>query len=246
MELVIFLAVLAAAGIGVAIWFSIRYKADGKRIQNARGEAKSIITQAEEEKRKALLATQEEVLKLRTTADNDIKEQRQELNQLSRRYQQREENLERKSEALDKQQHSLATKEAEAEQALIEIDGLKGKHLQALEEVAGITSADAKRMVLTRGEEEAKHDLARQYNELEKEFKVRADENARRIVTLAINRLATDVVSETTTSIVSLPNDEMKGRLIGREGRNIRALEAYTGVDVIIDDTPEVVTHILF
>ena len=242
MELVIFLAVLAAAGIGVAIWFSIRYKADGKRIQNARGEAKSIITQAEEEKRKALLATQEEVLKLRTTADNDIKEQRQELNQLSRRYQQREENLERKSEALDKQQHSLATKEAEAEQALIEIDGLKGKHLQALEEVAGITSADAKRMVLTRGEEEAKHDLARQYNELEKEFKVRADENARRIVTLAISRLATDVVSETTTSIVSLPNDEMKGRLIGREGRNIRALEAYTGVDVIIDDTPEVVT----
>ena len=105
-----------------------------------------------------------------------------------------------------------------------------------------VTVTDARQMVVKQGEDDAQHELGRRYLELEREFKEKADDNARRIVTLAINRLATDVVSEVTTSVVSLPNDEMKGRLIGREGRNIRTLESLTGVDVIIDDTPEVVT----
>ena len=239
---IIILAVLAAAGIGTASWLFLRRKVDVKRGESAKEEAKTILAQAEEEKRQLLLAAQEEVLGLRGAAEKEAKEQRQELTRLERRYQQREENLERKIEALEKQQQSLVEKEAEVQQAAEEIDSLKAKELQVMEAIAGLSLSDAKEMVLKRGEEEAKHDLARRYYELEKESKAKAEDNARNIVTLAIHRLATDVVPEVTTSVISLPNDEMKGRLIGREGRNIRALEALTGVDVIVDDTPEVVT----
>ncbi|MCH8922094.1 MAG: ribonuclease Y, partial [Planctomycetes bacterium] len=179
---------------------------------------------------------------LRAAGENEVKEQRQELNRMERRYMQREEQLERKTEALERQQGELAEKEGQVQQAQSEADALKSQQLQALEEIASLSVADARQLVVKRGEEEAQHELARRYYELEKESKEKADENARSIITLAINRLATDVVSETTTSVVSLPNDEMKGRLIGREGRNIRTLESLTGVDVIIDDTPEVVT----
>lgn len=243
--LVIFLAVLAAAGIagsGVAMWLLFRSKLDGKRVENAREEAKGVVTQAEEEKRKILLGAQEEVIKLRTAGERDLKEQRQELTRLERRFLQREEQLERKVESLEKQQSNLAKKETEVQQVLSEVDQLKVKQLKVLEDVSGLSVAEAREMVVLKGQEEAQHDLSRRYYDLEKEFKAKAEENARRIITLAINRLATDVVSETTTSVVSLPNDEMKGRLIGREGRNIRALEALTGVDFVIDDTPEVVT----
>jgi ribonuclease Y len=181
-------------------------------------------------------------MRLRNTGEAEIKEQRQELSQLERYNRQREETLERKTENLERQQNSCTQKEIEVQQSLEEIDALKVKQLQVLEEIAGITLVDAKEIVLKRGEEDARHELGRRVYDLEREYKEKADDNARRIVTLAINRLATDVVSEHTTSTVSLPSDEMKGRLIGREGRNIRALEALTGVDVIIDDTPEVVT----
>jgi ribonuclease Y len=240
--IIVVLAVIAAAGIGVAVWEFLRFKVDGKRVQDAKEIAERLAGQAEEERRKLLLAAQEEVLKLRTAGEKEVKEQRQELNRVERRYLQREEQLERKTESLEKQLKGLASKEAEAEQALKDVEAVKGKQLQALEEIAGLNVGDARQMVLERGEEEARHDLTRRYYELEKEFKTRADDNARKIITLAINRLATDVVSEVTTSVVTLPNDEMKGRLIGREGRNIRTLESLTGVDVIIDDTPEVVT----
>jgi len=192
--------------------------------------------------KKLLLATQEEVLKLRNTAETEIKEQRQELTRIESRHMQREEQLEVKVEAHERRQSDLAGKEEEVAEARKEVEELKGEQTKALERVAGLSVDEARDSVVKRGEEEAKHDLARRYYELEKEQKERADENARRIITIAINRLASDVVSESTTSVVSLPNDEMKGRLIGREGRNIRTLESLTGVDVIIDDTPEAVT----
>ncbi len=243
--LVIFLAVLAAAGTigsGLAVWLVIRAKLDGKRAANARDEAKGVLNQAEEEKRNILLGAQEEVLKLRTSGERELKEQRQELTRLERRFLQREEQLDRKTETLEKQQGNLAEKEAKVQDALKEVDDLKQQQVRALEEVSGLSVAEAREMIVLRGQEQAEHDLSRRYYELEKEFKTRADDNARNIITLAINRLATDVVSENTTSTVSLPNDEMKGRLIGREGRNIRALEALTGVDIVIDDTPEIVT----
>ena len=217
-------------------------KAQAIRVGQAQDEAQSIIQQAEEEKRKLLLVAQEEALKQRTAVEQEFKEQRQELNNLKRRYAQREEQLERKIEAQDKQKLDLEAKEAEVQVSLGEVEGLKDQQRQALEATANLSVAEARQMVVKQGEETAQHDLARRFYELEIEYKSKAEENARRIITTAINRLATDVVSETTTSAVPLPNDEMKGRLIGREGRNIRTLESLTGVDVIIDDTPEVVT----
>jgi ribonuclease Y len=244
-EVIIFLSVLAAAGIigvGVLLWLYLRAQADGKRVNNAREEARSVITQAEEEKRKLLLSAQEEAHKLRAEGEQEIKEQRQELTRLERRYQQREEQLDQKREALEKQVSDLSNKESKVVETLKEVDGLKEKQLVALEQVAGLSVDQAREQVVKKGEETAKHELSRRTYELEREYKATADVNARRIITLAINRLATDVVSETTTSVVALPNDEMKGRLIGREGRNIRALESMTGVDIVIDDTPEIVT----
>ena len=241
----IIVAVLAAAGItgtGVLFWLRLQSKRDGKRVENAREAASVVINQAEEEKRKILLAAQEEVLKLRAEGEREIKEQRQELSHIERRYLQREEQLDHKTEALEKQKSQLVEKEGDVQRAYDEVDALKTQQVHTLEEISGLNVSAARELVLKRGEEEAQHDLSRRYYELEKDFHSRAEDNARKIVTLAINRLATDVVSETTTSAVSLPNDEMKGRLIGREGRNIRALEAMTGVDVVIDDTPEIVT----
>ena len=227
-----------------AIWKEVfgRAQSDQEQVQNANEVAKSIIDQAEEEKRKLLLTAQEEALKQRTATEKELKEQRREVGRLERRHLQREEQLDKKIEDQEQQKRNLATKEAEVQQALQDVEGLKGQQRQKLEEIALLTVAEARQIVVKQGEDEARHDLARRFYELEAEFKVSADENARRIITTAINRLATDVVSEVTTSAVPLPNDEMKGRLIGREGRNIRTLEALTGVDVIIDDTPEVVT----
>ena len=230
-----FLAALAGKGVS-------KSQAEDSRLEKAHDEAKSIIDQAEAQRRSLLLEAQEESLKQRTAIEEEFKEQRQELNRTERRYLQREEQLDRKIESQDNQRLSLETKEAEVQTALIEVEDLKGQQRQALEEIAHLTVEEARQAVIKQGEETAQHGLARRFYELETEFKAKADENARRIITTAINRLATDVVSETTTSVVHLPNDEMKGRLIGREGRNIRALEALTGVDVIIDDTPEVVT----
>ena len=240
--IIVILAVLAAAGIGVSAWSVLKSKSNDSRLQNANENAAGVMTQAEEDSRKVLLTAQEEVLKLRSTAETEIKEQRQELTRMERRHSQREEQLERKIEAQEQRNLDLNGKEAEVAEALRDVEGQKAEQHKALERIAGLSVDEARELIVKRGEDEAQHDLARRYYELEREQKERADENARRIITIAINRLASDVVAETTTSIVSLPNDEMKGRLIGREGRNIRTLEALTGVDVIIDDTPEAVT----
>ena len=245
LTLVIILAALAAVGIagsGVAVWLILRSRINSKRVESAKDDAKGVIARAEEDKRKLLLNAQEEALNLRNAGEKEIKEQRRELNRLEMRFAQKEEQLERKTDSLEKERTTLAEKETEVQEVLAEVDDLKVQQAATLEQVSGLSVAEAREMVVLKGQEQAQHDLSRRYYELEKDFKVRADENARNIITLAINRLATDVVSEITTSSVSLPNDEMKGRLIGREGRNIRALEALTGVDIVIDDTPEVVT----
>jgi ribonuclease Y len=174
--------------------------------------------------------------------DTEVKERRRELQRMERKFNQREEGLERKVQNLEKQEEGLVLKENELEQVREDLEDIKGKQLRQLEEVARLTLTDAKDLLLKKAEDESRHELARRYWEIEQQMKEEADQRARKVVTLAIHRLATDVVSEHTTSIVALPNDEMKGRLIGREGRNIKVLESLTGVDVIIDDTPEVVT----
>ena len=236
------LAVLAALGLGIATWLGIRQRVQASRLAMANETAGDLTAQAKEESRIILLAAQEEALKLRNEVEAEIKEQRRELTRLEDRHLQREEQLERKIEAQDKRQVELVDRESEIEESRKEVEELRTEQTKTLERIAGLSIEEAREAVVRRGEEDAQHDLARRYYELERDYKDRADESARKIIAVAINRLASDVVSESTTSVVSLPNDEMKGRLIGREGRNIRTLESLTGVDVIIDDTPEAVT----
>ena len=236
------LAVLAALGLGIATWLVFRQKVQASRLAIANETAGDLTAQAKEESRAILLAAQEETLKLRNEAEAEIKEQRRELTRLEDRHVQREEQLERKIEAQDNRQVELAERESKIEESRKEVEELRAEQTKALERIANLTVDEAREAIVRRGEEDAQHDLMRRYYELERDYKDRADENARKIIAVAINRLASDVVSESTTSVVSLPNDEMKGRLIGREGRNIRTLESLTGVDVIIDDTPEAVT----
>ena len=228
-----FLADLAGMG---------RLNAAREEAQRTIEEAQRTIASAEEQKRQSIIEAREEALKIRSSADSDLKERRKELQRLERRETQREENLDRKSQLLDQQENQLTAKEQGLEEVRGELNGLKEQQIKQLESVARLTVAEAREQIFKKSEDEMKHDLARRYRDLEREMKEEADQNARMIITSSIQRLASDVVSEHTTSIITLPNDEMKGRLIGREGRNIKVLESLTGVDIIIDDTPEVVT----
>ena len=212
------------------------------RLKAAREETQRTLAAAEDEKRQMLIEAREEALKIRSASENEIKERRKELQRQEKRHGQREENLERKTQSIDQQENALANKHRDLDVAMDELEGLKAEQLKQLEHVARLTMVDARELVFKKSEDEMKHELARRYWEIEREMKEEADQKARKVITMAIQRLASDVVSEHTTSVVPLPNDEMKGRLIGREGRNIKVLESLTGVDVIIDDTPEVVT----
>lgn len=212
------------------------------RAKAAREEAQRISAEAQEENRRILLEAREEALKIRSSADADIRERRKELQSQESRCNQREENLEQRTQAFDRQEKNLATKTQELDGAREEIDRVKQQHLEQLETIARLSIAEARDLLSKRAEDQMKHELSRRYWELERQMKEDADQNARKVITVAIHRLASDVVASRTTSTVALPNDEMKGRLIGREGRNIKALEALTGVDIIIDDTPESVT----
>ena len=212
------------------------------RLKAAREEAQRTVASSEEQKRQIIIEAREEALQIRSSVDSELKERRKELQRLERRETQREENLDRKSQLLDQQENQLTAKEQGLEEVRGELNSLKEQQIKQLESVARLTVAEARDQILKKSEDEMKHDLARRYREIEREMKEEADQKARKVITASIQRLASDVVSEHTTSTIALPNDEMKGRLIGREGRNIKVLESLTGVDIIIDDTPEVVT----
>jgi ribonuclease Y len=235
-------AVLVALGLGTAGGFFVRAIIAQRGQKAAKNTASTIITGAEETKTRLVLEGQEEALKLRTAAEQELRDRRTELQRQERRVTQRDEQLLRRNEALERRERASVQKEQDLEVKEAQLDDFKAKQQAQLEAISGLSVNDAKDLLMRRAEEAIQYDLARRYRDMEAVAKEEADQKARRIVTLAIQRLASDVVSETTTAVVPLPNDEMKGRLIGREGRNIRAIEAATGVDLIVDDTPEAVT----
>ena len=215
------------------------------KVGNADEKARNIIDEAiktaEAKKREGLLEIKEESIKAKNDLDKEIKERRTEISRSERRIQQKEENIDKKTDAIERKEQSLAAREEDLAKQKKEIASLNEQRLQELERISGLTSEQAKEHLLKIVEEDVKHETAVMVKELEQRAREEADKKAKEIVVGAIQRCAADYVSETTVTVVQLPGDEMKGRIIGREGRNIRTLETMTGVDLIIDDTPEAV-----
>lgn len=246
MEKITFFIIAVAAGIlGLGGGYLIRKMLAEAKIASAEEAAQRIIEDAKREseakKKEALLEAKEEVHKLRNELERENKERRVELQRLERRLVQKEENLDRKLDALEKRDESLNRRETELEKSQEKITELYAKQLAELERLSGLTSEEARNLLLANIEDEIKHESAMMIKEIETQAKEEADKRAREVISLAIQRCAADHVAETTVSVVTLPSDEMKGRIIGREGRNIRTLETLTGIDLIIDDTPEAV-----
>lgn len=216
-----------------------------KAFGSAEEKAKTIIEDAAKEakvkQKEILLEGKEQSQKIRTEAENEIKERRRELNNQERRLNQKEENLDKKTDSLEKKDQILNQKIKEFEKKEEEIKAIKQKQLESLEKISGMTKEEAKEAIISDIESQTRHEAAIMVKEIEQQAKENADKNARNIIASSIQKVAADHVAETTVSVVELPSDEMKGRIIGREGRNIRALETATGVDLIIDDTPEAV-----
>ena len=214
-------------------------------LNSARNQAKQIVNEAyksaENKKREAMVEAKEEILKARNEYEQEEKERRADLQKQERRLQQKEENLDRKTENMEKKEEHLSNRLAKLEATQAEAEQLKQEQVAKLEEISGFTAEEAKAYLLDQLEADVTHESAMKIKEIEARFKDEADTKAREIISLAIQRCAADHVAEATVSVVPLPNDEMKGRIIGREGRNIRTLETLTGVDLIIDDTPEAV-----
>ena len=238
--IVVFAAVAFFSGI------TYRKKVSEREISSAEEEARRIINEAiktgESKQREALLEAKESIHKERTEYEREVKERRSELQKQERRLQSKEENLDKKTDNIEKKGEQLNKKLAEADAIREEVKLIKRSQLEMLEKLSGYTQEEAKEYLIQEIESEVTHEKAMKIKDLEARFKEEADEKAREYITLAIQRCAADHVAEATVSVVPLPNDEMKGRVIGREGRNIRTIETLTGVDLIIDDTPEAIT----
>ena len=229
----------------ILITVTYRKKVAEAKIGSAEEKAREIIDEAlktaETKKRESLLEVKEESIRAKNELDKEIKERRAEAQRYERRIQQKEETIDKKADAIEKKEANLAAKEENLAKQREEIAKLNEQRLQELERISGLTSEQAKEYLLKIVEDEVKHETAVMIKEMETRAKEEADKKAKEYVVTAIQKCAADHVSETTISVVQLPNDEMKGRIIGREGRNIRTLETMTGVDLIIDDTPEAV-----
>ena len=239
-------AAVIALLIGFLVGIQYRKKVAEKEISSAEDEARRIINEAikssESKKREALLEAKEEILRNRAEYEKEVKERRADLQKQERRLQQKEENIDRKTDAIEKKEEALAEKHEALLREQDEIKLIKRSQTEMLERISGFTADQAKEYLIQQVESEVTHETAMKIKEIEARAKDEADQRAREIVATAIQRCAADHVAEITVSVVPLPNDEMKGRIIGREGRNIRTIETLTGVDLIIDDTPEAIT----
>lgn len=242
-ELLIGIAV-AAAFFFVGIFF--RKRIAEKALGSAEAQAKQIIEEAkkaaETAKKEKLVEAKEEVLRIKNETERELKERRNEQQRLERRITQKEENLDKKTDNLEKKEELLNIKIKDNADLKEGIEKLKAEQMELLQKISEMSVEDARASLLERVEIDARHEMAVKLSQIEQECKESADDKAKNIITLAIQRCAADSVAEATVSVVDLPNDEMKGRIIGREGRNIRAIETLTGVDLIIDDTPEAIT----
>lgn len=231
--------------LGSGIGYLIRKKIAEAKITSAEHAAEQIMENAGKEaealKKETVLEAKDEIHKFRTEAEKDVRERRSEIQRLERRVLQKEESLDKKLESLERKEEQLTNKEKRIEQTQEEIDRVCQQQVTELERISNLTMEDARQIILTNVEQEVRHESAQLIKEIELQAKEEADKRSREIITTAIQRCAADHVAETTVSVVALPNEEMKGRIIGREGRNIRALETLTGIDLIIDDTPEAV-----
>ena len=233
-----------AAGFGGGIVY--RKKVAEREIGSAEAEATRLINEAirsgESRKKEMLLEAKDEIYRSRTEYEKEVKERRAELSKQERRLEQKEAALDKKMEAFERKEEELAKRMEALAQAQAEVEQIRRQQLATLEQISGLTQEQAKAYLLRSVEEEVRHETAMKIKELEQQMRDEAEEKAREIIATAIQRCAADHAAETTVSVVALPNDEMKGRIIGREGRNIRTLETITGVDLIIDDTPEAIT----
>ena len=245
-----FLAALIGAVVGIAVGallgFLYRKKVGEAKIGSAELEAKRIREEAEKNaenlKKEAELGAKEEILRQRNEAERELKERRAEISRQERRITQKEDLLDKKTETMERKSEQLDRKMKESDDVREQIKEVLQQHLEMLEKISGYTAEEAKDELISRVETDARHEIAQRLIELEEQFRDEADAKAKNILSLAIQRYAADHVSEATISVVNLPSEDMKGRIIGREGRNIQKLETLTGVELIIDDTPEAIT----
>ena len=245
---VIVAAIIAAVvglAIGIGAGYFVRKNISEAKIGEADSLAKNIIDQANKDaetmKKEKLLEAKEEIHKFRSDAEKENRERRSELQKYERRVILKEESLDRKQQSIESKESNLNQKLRAVDEKQKEVEAIKVKQLEKLEDISGITSEKAKDIILSNAEKEVRHEMSIMIKEIETQAKEDAEKKSREIIGYAIQKCAADHVAETTVTVVNLPNDEMKGRIIGREGRNIRTLETLTGIDLIIDDTPEAV-----
>jgi ribonuclease Y len=242
---ILFIVAIVAIAAGVALGFVLRKNFGEKQLDNARDSAGRIVADAEKQaetlRKEALLEAKDEVFRLRAEAETEAKERRKEITGLETRLLQREESIERRAESIDAREHQLSSTAGQVEKRSKDLEAAIAEEKARLESLAGMTADEAKQVLLKRVEDDVKHDAAIMIREVEAQAREEADKKARNIVGIAIQRVAADHTAESTVSVVHIPSDDMKGRIIGREGRNIRAFEQMTGINLIIDDTPEAV-----